>query len=445
MEQIFKAYDIRGVYPGEINYDVAYKIGKAVATYFKSGKIGVGRDMRLSSEELRDGLIKGINDMGMDVLDIGLCSTDMVYFATGKFKLVAGVMITASHNPGKWNGMKICRENARPVGQDSGLFEIRDLAKKNDFINSSTKGIVEKKDIMQDWIQFALSLVDKSNINKFNIAVDAGNGMAGLVIPELEKTLPQIEVFPMFFELDGNFPNHLASPIKPENTEEIRKVVREKQFDLGLAFDGDADRIFLIDDEGEIVSGTIMTAIVAQSMLRKYPKQTILYNAICGKIVPETINKNGGTAIKVRVGHSFVKEVMQKESAIFAGEHSGHYYFRENFNADSALIATLVVLELLSISGLKLSEIRKQYSKYLASGEINTRVDNIDQKLKELRTIYKNADSIDLLDGLSFYFKNFWFNVRPSNTEPLLRLNVEADSKELLEDKTGEILGHIRK
>jgi len=444
MNEIFKAYDVRGLYPDQMNFEVAFNIGKSLADYLKVSTICVGRDMRVSSPEMSDGLIKGIIEQGVDVVDLGLTSTDMVYFATGKYGYGGGVMITASHNPGEWTGMKICGDNARPISSDNGLFDIKKNVMDQNFKNITIKGNVIKKDIMEDWINFALSFIDAKKIRPLKIAVDAGNGMAGLVIPFLEKKLPQIEIVPMYFELDGTFPNHLASPIEPENTEDLRKMVLEKNLDMGLAFDGDADRVFFIDDLGKVISGTVTTAMIAEMTLDKNKGATILYNAICGLVVPEIIEKKNGVGIKTRVGHSLIKADMKRTGAVFAGEHSGHYYFKENFNADSALIATLIVLEMVSNKNIKISELHKEYSKYFASGEVNSKVDDIAKKINELKSIYHDANKVDNLDGLSFYYNDYWFNIRPSNTEPYLRLNVEAKTQPLLKKITEKVLSDIR-
>jgi len=444
MNEIFKAYDIRGVYPSQLDEDIAFSLGRALADFLNVSSICIGRDMRLSSPNLKESLIAGIMNQGVSVIDLGLTSTDMVYFATGKFSYGAGVMITASHNPGEWNGFKICKEKAAPLSCDNGLFKIRDKVKNQNFIEVERKGEYQKKEVMSDWIDFALSFVDLEKIRPLKIAVDAGNGMAGLVMPELIKKMPQIEIVPMFMELDGSFPNHLASPIEPCNTKDLREKVVKEKCDLGLAFDGDADRVFFVDNEGETLSGTITTAMISEIILKKNNGGTILYNAICGKIVPEIIEKNNGKAYKTRVGHSFIKAKMKEHNALFAGEHSGHYYFKENYNADSALITTLILLELICSKNKSLAELKKEYTKYVASPEINSKVLDIPRKLEELKENYKDANEIDDLDGLSFYYNDFWFNVRPSNTEPLLRLNVEADNEEILEEKVEEILGIIR-
>jgi phosphomannomutase len=444
MNKIFKAYDVRGVYPEDINSEVAFRIGRALAVYLEVSSVCIGRDMRVSSEEIASGLIDGIRAEGVSVVDLGLTSTDMVYFATGRYGYGGGVMITASHNPGEWNGMKICKQNAIPISLESGLLDILNLTIGNSFTNKAEIGSYNKKNILDDWIDFAISFIDLPKIKTFKIAIDAGNGMAGMIMPALAEKMPQIDMIKLYFELDGTFPNHLASPIEPENTEDLVSLVKEKKCDLGLAFDGDADRVFLIDDEGERISGTIMTAMIAEGTLKDHKNATILYNAICGKIVPEVIESNGGKAIRTKVGHSLIKADMKKYGAVFAGEHSGHYYFKDNFNADSALIAVMIILKLLSDKKCKLSDLRKKYSKYVASGEINSKVDNIDQKLLELKNLFVDANSYDELDGLTFYYDNYWFNIRPSNTEPLLRLNVEALDFDILAKKSEQVLDLIR-
>ena len=439
---IFKAYDIRGIYPIQLNEETAYLVGKAIVEYLKPKNIAVGRDMRLSSPALFESLTKGILQAGADVIDIGLCSTDELYFAVGKFGYDAGVMITASHNPKEYNGFKICQKEAVPLSGDSGLKEIRQIIASGRFSTSKKKGDLIQKDVIDDYLRHILSFVDIKKIKPFKIVVDAGNGMAGLLVPKLFEKLPG-QLIPMFFELDGSFPNHPASPIEPENLRFLQeKVLSEKAF-LGAAFDGDADRVFFVDEKANMLGGDIITALVAKSLLKKEKGATILYNIICSRTVPKIIRQNGGKAIKTRVGHALIKPLMKKYNAVFGGEHSGHFYYRDNFYADSALITLVVFLELLSEENKKVSELVKEIDRYFRSGEINSQVEDIPKKLKEIEKIYSKG-KIDHLDGLTVEFDNWWFNVRPSNTEPLLRLNVEADSPELLQQKTRELLALIR-
>ena len=441
---IFKAYDVRGIYGQDLNDEIAYRIGRAAALYLQVPEIAVGRDMRLSSPQLAAAIIQGITDQGVNAIDLGMTTTDESYFAVGKFNYAAGVMITASHNPGKYNGMKFCRAQAFPISLESGLADIRDLAIRGEFPEPSNKGQVIQRDVTEEYISHALSFIDVSKIKPLKVVIDAGNGMAGLVMPRVFKHLP-CTLIPLYFELDGNFPNHPASPIEPENMEDLQKKVRETGADLGAAFDGDADRMFPVDEHGDVVDGSMVTAIVSQSLLRKQPGSTILYNLIVSKSVPELVQKMGANAVRTRVGHSYIKAEMRRLNAIFGGEHSGHFYFRDNWFADSGLIALLITLELVSIEGKPLSELLKPLDKGARSGEINSTVNDVQGKLQALEEHFgKQAQSIDHLDGITLDFGDWWFNVRPSNTEPLLRLNVEANSRELMEQKRNEVLEFIR-
>jgi len=441
---IFKAYDVRGVYGENLNEEVAYRIGRAVAQYLNVSDIAVGRDMRLSSPQIAAALIRGITDQGANAVDLGLTPTDGLYFAVGKFNYPAGIMITASHNPGKYNGMKFCRAEAFPISLDTGLAEIRDLAISGNFIEPQRKGEVKKREIIDDFVNHALSFIDVKKIQPLKVVIDAGNGMAGLVMPRVFKYLP-CELIPLYFELDGSFPNHPASPIEPENMMDVQRKVRETGADVGAAFDGDADRMFPVDEHGNLVDGSQVTAVVANSLLHKYPGATILHNLIVSKSVPELVTKLGGKAVRTRVGHSFVKADMRRVNGIFGGEHSGHFYFRDNWYADSGLIALLIMLELISVEGKPLSEIIKPLDTWVRSGEINSTVADANAKLQALKAQFgKGAQSIDNLDGLTADYGNWWFNVRASNTEPLLRLNVEAKDQALLERKRDELLAFIR-
>lgn len=441
---IFKAYDIRGIYGENLNDEVAYRIGRAAAQYLNVAEIAVGRDMRLSSPQLAAAFIRGITDQGCNAIDLGMVTTDALYFAVGKFNYPAGAMITASHNPGKYNGMKFCRAQAFPISLDTGLAEIRDIAVNGNFSNPTHKGQIVQRDIIDDYIQHALSFIDVSKIKPLKVVIDAGNGMAGMIMPRVFDHLP-CELIPLYFELDGSFPNHPASPIEPENMEAVQREVRATQADLGAAFDGDADRMFPVDEQGNIMDGSMVTAMVAESLLRKHSGSTILYNLIVSKSVPELVTHLGGKAVRTRVGHSYIKADMRKLNAIFGGEHSGHFYFRDNWFADSGLIALLILLELVSVEGKPLSEIIKPLDKGIRSGEINSTVNDTQQKLQELEARFaKDAQSVDKLDGLTVDYSDWWFNVRPSNTEPLLRLNVEANSRELMEKQRDELLAFIR-
>jgi phosphomannomutase len=441
---IFKAYDIRGIYGENMTDEVAYRIGRAAAQYLNVPEIAVGRDMRTSSPQLAAAIIQGITDNGTNAIDLGMVTTDALYFAVGKFNYPAGVMITASHNPGKYNGMKFCRAQAFPVSLETGLADMRDLAIRGNFNEPAAKGHVIKRDITQDYVNHALSFIDVSKIRPLKVVIDAGNGMAGMMMPSVFKHLP-CELVPLYFELDGNFPNHPASPIEPENMVDLQKKVREVHADLGGAFDGDADRMFPVDEHGNLVDGSQVVEAVSNSLLRKFPSSTILYNLIVSKSVPELIESLGGKAVRTRVGHSFIKAEMRKNNGIFGGEHSGHFYFRDNWYADSGLIAFLIILELVSVEGKPLSEILKPLDHGIRSGEINSRVSDVEGKLKALEEHYgPGAKLVDHLDGLTVDYGDWWFNVRPSNTEPLLRLNLEANNQQLMEQKRDEVVAFIR-
>jgi phosphomannomutase len=444
--KLFKAYDVRGVVPDELTPDIAYRIGRAVVVYLGCDEVVVGRDMRVSGPVLSAALIDGIRDQGANAVDVGLVSTDALYFAVGKFGYPAGVMITASHNPGEYNGFKICREEAKALSFEEGISQIRDLVLANDFPEpaSGKRGDLQERDVLDAYADHVLSLIDVSKIKPLKIAVDAGNGMAGATGPRVFARLP-IEVVPLFFELDGTFPNHEANPIEPENIADLQKAVVEKQCDFGVAFDGDADRMFLIDEKGEFVGGDMTTLMVSVSTLQKHPGATICYNLICSRSVPETIERMGGTAVRTRVGHSLIKAEMRKQDAIFGGEHSGHFYFRENWYADSGMIAMLTVLELLSEAGKPLSEVLAPLDTRVRSGEINSEVSDPPTIVRRVEAHFaKQGATIDHLDGVTIGFPDWWFNLRSSNTQPLLRLNVEAEDKATLDAKTAEVLGMIR-
>jgi phosphomannomutase len=439
---IFKAYDIRGVYPYELNEHVAYEIGLAYANYLQEGPVCVGRDMRLSSPELAHGLIQGIIDGGLDVWDLGLCSTDTVTFAVGRHDLAGGLMVTASHNPPQWNGFKACRRGAEPLSGSVGLDEMRRRIEARATAPSAHPGKVQSREVLEEYARHCLSFVDRTRIRPLTVVVDGGNGMAGKIFPAVAQFLP-IKLIPLYLDLDGTFPNHLASPIDAENQEDCKGKVLAKGADLGLLFDGDADRVFLVDEKAQGISGTVLTALIARKMLERFPGATILYNAICGRIVPETIERYGGKGIRTPVGHSLIKAIMRREDAVFAGEHSGHYFFRENYYADSGLIAALLVLEIISGENRPVSEIVAEYDRFTASGEINSEVTDHAGKISELRVRYGDGRPSEI-DGLTVEYDDWWFNVRPSNTEPLLRLNVEATTPALMAAKRDELLALIR-
>lgn len=441
---IFSSYDIRAIYGQDLTQQIAYQIGRAAAQYLAVPEIAVGRDMRVSSPAIATGLVQGITDQGVNVINLGLTTTDELYFAVGKFNYPAGVMVTASHNPGTYNGMKFCRAEARPISKETGLADIRDLAIQGNFTQPTRQGTVTKHDVLDAYIQHALSFIDVKKIKPLKVVIDAGNGMAGMVMPKVFEHLP-CTLIPLYFELDGTFPNHPASPIEPENMVDLQDKVREVKADLGAAFDGDADRMFPVDEHGTIVDGSMVTAIAANSLLTKHPGSTILYNLIVSKSVPELVEKLGGTALRTRVGHSYIKADMRTYNAIFGGEHSGHFYFRDNWYADSGLIAFLMTLELVSTGNKPLSEMLKPLDHWVRSGEHNSTVQDKDAKLAALEQRFgQEAQSVDYLDGVTFDFGTWWFNVRPSNTEPYLRLNLEARTQELMEQKRDEILAFIR-
>lgn len=440
---IFKSYDIRGTYPDQLNEDVAEPIGRAFVQYLGVSQVAVGRDMRSSSEPLFEAFARGVTGQGADVVDLGLTSTDELYFAVGKFGYPAGAMITASHNPKQYNGLKLCREGAIPLSAETGVFAIRDLVAAGRFDPAARAGTVSRRDVLPDFVDHCLSFIDRSALRPLKVAIDCGNGMGGLIVPAIFKHLP-IEVVPLFFELDGTFPNHPASPIEPENMADVVRAVRGHGADLGAAFDGDADRVFITDEHGELVGGDMVTALVADMLLRRNPGATVLYNLICSRSVPEAIRARGGVPVRTRVGHSIIKAIMREKNAIFGGEHSGHFYFRDHYFADSGLIALLLVLELVSRENKPVSALLKPLDRRYRSGEINSRVTDVPGKLRQIAEAFKGADEIDYLDGVTIQYKDWWFNIRPSNTEPLLRLNVEADDPALLARKRDEVLALIR-
>ncbi|HYH36119.1 MAG TPA: hypothetical protein VD706_01325 [Candidatus Saccharimonadales bacterium] len=443
IKNIFKAYDVRGKVGSELTPEVVVTIGRAFADWLPNeGPVAVGRDMRPDSRELADALIEGLSVQGRDVIDIGEVTSDMIYFATGELGLAGGVVITASHNPGAYNGIKFCREEAKPVGEESGLFEVRDKVIADNFTAPAKPGSVTEKDVAEDWITHVLSFIDPSKLTPLHIAVDAGNGMAGKIFPELEPYVP-FQVEELYFELDGTFPNHIANPLEPKNLVDVQAAIKEHGCDAGVAFDGDGDRAVLLDEKGELVTGTVLTAILAEYFLRLNPGATILHNAICGRAAVEAIEKAGGKPVRTRVGHSFIKGEMRKNDAVFAGEHSGHYYFKDNYMADSGLIAAVIGLYILSTSGKKLSELAAPYRKaYIQIPETNFEVEDKQAMLDKIAGEFKDGES-DMLDGLTVNFPDGWFNVRPSNTEPLLRLNAEAKTQDGLDKLVAEVTALI--
>lgn len=442
-ESVFKAYDIRGKVGSELTPAVAETVGRAFADWLpETGPVAVGRDMRPDSAELARALIKGLRTQGRDVWDIGEVTSDMIYFAVGRFGLAGGAVVTASHNPGEYNGIKFCREEARGVAENSGLFEIRDLAAKDSFAAAGRTGQLTDKDIVETWIAHVLSFIDVSQLKPLRVAVDAGNGMAGKIFAELEPYVP-LEVEELYFELDGTFPNHIANPLEAKNLVDVIAAIKRHHCDAGLAFDGDGDRAVLLDEKGQPLSGTVMTALLADYFLKLHPGETVLHNAICGQAAVETIRQRGGKPVRTRVGHSFIKNEMRKHDAIFAGEHSGHYYFRDNYKADSGLIAAIIGLYIVSQSGQPLSALAAPFRQaYVQIPETNFEVADKDAMLKKIAAEFAGRET-DWLDGLTVNLPTAWFNVRPSNTEPLLRLNAEAKTKADLDRLVSQVTAII--
>jgi phosphomannomutase len=450
LDSIFKAYDVRGVVPDQLDGDVARALGSAFAGFARSDRILIARDMRPSGVELVRAFAAGVTSSGVDVIDLGLTSTDELYYASGVLD-APGAMFTASHNPAQYNGVKMCLAGAKPVGVESGLVEIKAATRKAlDGVPPAAgdrPGTITKRDVLEDYATKVRSFIDAAALRPLKVIADTANGMGGLVVPPVFAPLPvQLEI--LFGELDGNFPNHPADPIQPANLKDLQNRIVETGADVGLAFDGDADRCFLVDNQGQPISGSTTTAIVAKAMLDKHPGSTILHNVICSKAVPEIIRENGGTPIKTRVGHSYIKAVMAETGAVFGGEHSGHYYFRDNYRADSGCIAALVVLEVLSKAGQPLSRLRQAFERYADSGEINTEVADAGAVIERVAAHYGPdrypGATHDRMDGLTVDLGDWWFNLRPSNTEPLLRLNLEAATPAECEARTAEVIGLMK-
>jgi phosphomannomutase len=443
--KVFKAYDVRGLYGSELDEDGAYRIGRAYVEHFEPRTIAVGRDMRLSSPSIAAAATDGAADGGADVLDLGLVGTEMLYYAVGELGLEGGICVTASHNPKDYTGMKIVRRGALPVGGDSGLGEVRKRALEG-FGPATGRGEVRGEDVWPGFVDKVLAFVDPEAIATLRVVVDAANGMAGVMLPPVLERLPQLDVVRCFFEPDGSFPNHEPNPLLPENREFIVREVREEGADLGVAFDGDADRCFFVDDTGEFVPGDFVTALLAEAVLEKNPGAKVIYDVRASRAVPETIERAGGVPLVNRVGHAFIKHRMRKEDAVFAGEVSAHYYFRDFSQADSGVVPFLLMLELVSRRGRKLSAILEPFRRrFFLTGEINTPVADVPLKLQELKERYAAQGArLSHLDGISIDFDDWRFNVRPSNTEPLLRLNLEALSEELMTEKRDEVLALIR-
>lgn len=448
LNQIVKAYDIRGTVHDQLNVDVAHALGVGFATFISAQgvtRIVIARDMRPSGPALVDGFARGVMEHGIDVVDIGLASTDLMYFASGTLD-VPGAMFTASHNPAGYNGIKLCLAGARPVGADTGLDQVKQTAQNvldgNPPPVAAQPGSRSEQSMLDEFVEHVLTFVDVSAIAPLKIVADTANGMGGLVVPAVLDRLDNVEYEIMYPELDGTFPNHPADPLQPANQKDLRARVVSGGFDLGLAFDGDADRVFVVDELGEGLSGSTTTALLAAATLRDQPDATILHNLICSRSVPEVIDEHGGTPMRTRVGHSYIKQVMAETGAVFGGEHSAHYYFARNFNADSGLIASLLVMAEVSRSGQPLSIVRKPFERYASSGEINTQVDDAAAVIRAISEHYAEFDQDDL-DGLTVDCGSWWFNLRPSNTEPLLRLNLEAPTRDACDDRVAELLALI--
>ena len=447
LDSIIKAYDVRGLVNKQLTPDLAFAIGSSFATYLQEERepstIVIGEDMRPSSPTLAKAFSDGATSQGMDVIRIGLASTDMLYFASGHLNL-PGAMFTASHNPAAYNGIKLCKSQARPIGQESGLLRIKDLVISGIPITNRPVGKERSENLLDAYVNFLVSLFDLSEVSrKLKVVIDAGNGMAGYTAPAVMAKL-NVEVIPMYFELDGNFPNHEANPIEPNNLKDLQKKVKAVKADIGLAFDGDADRCFLIDEKGDLVSPSALTALIAVRELERKPGSNIIYNLISSKAVPEVIEENGGIPIRSRVGHSYIKKLMAESGAIFGGEHSGHFYFSDFWRADSGMLAALFALTELGGSKKTLSSLLTPYNRYFASGEINTEVEDIPSKLQLIRDTYGKDHEIDELDGITISGDKYWFNVRASNTEPLLRLNVEGQTQGLMEKVRDAALAIIK-
>src|ERR1700760_3960048 len=444
MAEIFKAYDIRGVVPDDLDERVAEAAGAAFARLTGASQIVTVHDMRTSSAPLAAAFGRGVTTQGADVIAAGLGSTDMAYYASGDLDVPAA-MITASHNPARYNGIKLCRAGAKPVGQQTGLAELQRMVSEGVPASAAAPGQVVDRDLLSGYAEHLKKLVDVSGIRPLKVVVDAGNGMAGHTVPTVFAGLP-INLVPMYFELDGTFPNHEANPIDPENLRDLQQKVTETGADLGLAFDGDADRCFVVDERGEIVSPSVLTALIASRELAGEPGATVIHNLITSRAVPEIITERGGDPVRTRVGHSFIKAEMARTNAIFGGEHSGHFYFRDFWFADSGMLAALHVLAALGQQDAPLSELLAQYARYAASGEINSEVTDQAGITAQVHEIYASRPGVtsDDLDGLTVQPPDWWFNLRPSNTEPLLRLNVEAADQATMESLRDEVLGLVR-
>ena len=444
---IFKAYDIRGLVDVEIDVDFAFATGVAFARFLQierePGTIVIGEDMRPSSPLLADAFSAGATSLGMDVIRIGLASTDMLYFASGKLGL-PGAMFTASHNPAEYNGIKLCLSSARPIGKESGLVTIENFVREGSPIALRNVGVEKQRNMLEEYVDHLLTLVNIKNIRPLKIIVDAGNGMAGHTAPAIFARL-NCEVIPMYFELDGTFPNHEANPLDETTLTDLKKAMIDQKADLGLAFDGDADRCFLVDERGVAVNPSALTSLIAQRELKKRPGSSIIYNLISSRAVQEVIDENGGVGLRSRVGHSYIKKMMAESGAIFGGEHSGHFYFKEFWRADSGALAALHAIAALGESDTTMSALLAPYNRYVISGEINSKVADTKAATERVEKTYVSDQvTIDHLDGLTVNGDSWWFNLRPSNTEPLLRLNVEASTQAQMETVRDAVLSLIR-
>jgi phosphomannomutase len=445
LDAIVKAYDVRGTVPDQLNDEVAYALGVGFARFTQAPRVLVGRDMRPSGPELVDAFVRGVLEQGVDVVDLGLASTDLVYFAAGTLD-APGAMFTASHNPAQYNGVKFCLSGARAVGQDTGLAEIKSVAA--DVLAGRApaaahrSGSATSRNLLSAFADHVVSFIDPASMHPLRVVADTANGMGGLVVPAVFERLPQITLEVMYGELDGTFPNHPADPLQSANQRDLQARVLSGGFDVGLAFDGDADRVFVVDETGRGLSGSTTTALLAASILRSHPGATVLHNLICSKVVPEVIRENGGVPVRTKVGHSFIKQIMAETGAVFGGEHSAHYYFRDNFGADSGLIASVLVLAEISRVDTVLSVVRKPFERYSASGEINTQVSDTDAVTSRVAEEFAGQQQ-DRLDGLTVDCGTWWFNLRPSNTEPLLRLNLEAATRDDCDQRVAEVLALV--
>jgi phosphomannomutase len=442
LDAIFKAYDIRGLYPDQLDEEIAHRVGRAFVTLLDARKVVVAHDMRSSSEPLSAAFISGAATQGADVVDIGLASTDMFYYASGVLDL-PGVVFTASHNPAKYNGIKLVRAGAFPVGSESGMQEIKEMVSSGTFPRPPRLGQITQQDLLERFVDHVLSFVDVSAFRPLTVAIDTANGMGGLTVPRVFEKLPMIEVVPLYFELDGTFPNHPADPIQPENLADLREAVLKNRAVAGMAFDGDADRVFFVDENAEPVSASLLGAMISKVILERNPGEKIVYSLTCSRVVPETIRENGGEPIRTRVGHSFIKQVMAETGAIFGTEHSGHFYLRDHYRAECGVVTALQTLEVIARSGGTFSDALKPFRRYWNSGEINSEVADKDASMRRVEEEFKDGE-LDHTDGLLVDYEDWWFSLRPSNTEPLLRLNVEARDAAKGAQMRDELLGLIR-